>query len=161
LVAAQYYLWRTHGDLVEDPRALLEFIAVANFCKFCINGTKNRDYVGNIEKVRVSIPYVCADLRILRPAVVVLPKRAWKHAEVQKAIVEEARTARFLPLPQFNPRVVHSHLRKHESRATDLEEDLRDTILPAWIAQMRRYATGAPYRFLVEMDEVLEKTGNA
>ena len=64
--------------------------------------------------------------------------------------------AEVLPLPQFNPQVVNTHLPKRARRAAALDRELRGTVLPSWITRMKRYAAGAPYRFLVEMGEVMD-----
>ncbi len=155
LVATWYFIWRVHGDAPDDPRDLLESIAAANFCKFSLGGTNNRDYAGDPRKLAISVPYVEADLRILQPATVILPRSIWKHREIQEAVRAAAPRVRVVPLPQFNPRVVNLHLAKHDERARKLEAALRGTVLAAWVERLKGYRNGRPYRFLVEMEDAL------
>jgi len=155
LVATWYYVWRRFGDPPSEPRALIESIAAANFCKFSLDEANNRDYAGHPRKLAISVPYVEADLRILRPATVILPRSIWKHREIQEAVRAAAPKACVVPLPQFNPRVVNIHLAKHEERAQTLAESLRATVLAAWVPRLKGYRNGRPYRFLVEMEDAL------
>ena len=157
LVALWYLVWLRHGAAPNDPRELLESTAAANFCKFSIAGLKNRDYAGDRAKLTTSVPYVRADLTVLQPATIILPRSIWKHREMQVAIRAVAATAEIVALPQFNPRVVNIHLARHAERARELETELNGTPVASWIARMQGYAQGTPYRFLAEMTALLAK----
>src|SRR5206468_6920965 len=130
--------------------------AAANFCKFSVEGAKNHDHAGDREKVPVSLPYVRADLDALRPQHVILPRTIWREGYVQDGLRPAFRGRGPLALPQFNRTVVNIHLMKHAARVREIEQELSGTVLPSWITQMKGYATGGPYRFLAEMDEVLK-----
>src|ERR1044071_3802784 len=86
LVAAWYYIRRRESEAPGDPRELLESMAAANFCKFSIDDQTNQDYVDNREKLAVSVPYVRADLEVLRPQAVILPRSIWQQNHVQHAL---------------------------------------------------------------------------
>jgi len=155
LVAAWFYLRRCRGEAPDDPRELLESIAAANFCKFSIENPTNVDYAEDRKKQTASLPYVKADLKELQPECVILPRSIWKVPSVAKDLRSLLKREP-LALPQFNPRVVHMHLQKHEARAKELESSLGGTPLPFWIARMKGYKTGSPYRFLAEIEEVID-----
>ncbi len=155
LVASWYYVWCRHGEVPDNPKDLLESIAAANFCKFSIADDKNRDYAGDRTKLAVSLPHVRADLSVLKPRVVILPRTIWRDGDVRDAFREIIPDAEVLPLPQFNPRVVHIYLKEHAAAADQMQRELEGASVSLWIAQMRGYAQGAPYRFLVEMDRVM------
>lgn len=157
LVAANYYLWRTVGRSFEKPIELLECIAAANFCKFAIAGSVNKDYAGDLEKVNISLPYVVADLEVLKPSVCVLPKSILKHASVRRRLNSAAPDVQLIALLQFNVKVINMHLKKHSDDAEQMAENLRDHPISEWIDAMPGYSPGFPYRYLVEMDQVLNE----
>ncbi len=122
---------------------------------------KNRDYVGDRRRVGVSVPYVGTDLEVLRSRCVILPRTIWRKAFVQDDLWSAMDGIDAHPLPQFNARVVNTHLKKQAAKAKRLEAELRGTAASSWIDQMEGYAKGYPYRFLVEMDEVLKTLGDS
>jgi hypothetical protein len=155
LVATWYYLWRTGAQPPDEPRQLVESMAAANFCKFSIQSETNEDHAEDSGKVGVSLPYVLEDLRILEPATVILPRTIWKHSEVKRALPRVAPRTRFIALPQFNAGVVNRSLAKHDDRAQVLAARMEDTALASWVDRLKGYGGGRPYRFLVEIDDVL------
>lgn len=163
LVATLYLIWLRFGDEVADPIELLESIAAANFCKFSIsvgNDGSNRDYAGG-PQVLASLPYVLADLRVLRPSVVIMPGKMLRRLGVREQLSDAAPNAEFIPIPQFNQRVVNVHLKKHTLRAAELQKELQETVLADWIGRLKGYTPGYPYRFLAEMDDVLSHQAQA
>ena len=159
LVAASYYLWRTVRRSFQKPMELLECIAAANFCKFSKAGSVNRDYVGERDLVNISLPYVAADLELLKPSVCVLPKKFLGHASVRRRLNSAASDVQLIALPQFNVTVVNTHLKKHSDAAERMAKNLRDHPISEWIDAMPGYSPGFPYRYLVEMDQVLNELG--
>ena len=156
LVAMSYYLWRSQGLRFDQPLDLLECIAAANFCKFAISGTVNKDYVGKREKVNVSLRYVVADLEVLNPSVCFLPKALLDHASIRQSMQSVGSDTKLIGLPQFNATVVNTHLKKHSDAAARLAEQLTDHPIAEWIDLMPGYAKGFPYRYLVEMGSILD-----
>ena len=145
------------GPLPTSPIDLLERLAVANVGKFSIrtDGAANRDYAGRAALLVASMPFFRADLDVLRPDILLLPRTMYRQRAVADVVRAAAPTALVLPIPQFNSRVVHTHLAKHAARADALRERLRGTPLAAWTAQLRGYATDTPYRFFVEIEDVV------
>jgi hypothetical protein len=130
-------------------------MAAANFCKFAIRGTINVDHAGDRQKVALSLPYVAADLRHLKPKHLILPRSIWKHRAVQELLAKAAPQATVVPLPQFNAQVVNVHLAKHAAKGRRLERAMRTSIVSKWIGRLKGYAPRSPWRYLVEIDEVL------
>lgn len=163
LVATHYFIRKRFGDEVADPVELLESVAAANFCKFSIsvgsNGS-NRDYAGGSQML-ASLPHVLADLRVLRPSVVILPGKMLRQSGVRERLADAALNAEFIPVPQFNQQVVNTHLKKHSTRAAELQAELAGTALADWIGRLKGYTPGYPYRFLVEMNEVIQAPATA
>ncbi|QDU80498.1 hypothetical protein Pla110_22280 [Polystyrenella longa] len=155
IVAASYFIWRQHGEMIDEPVDLLESIAVANFCKYSISGKVNKDYAGDTIKLTHSIPYVMADVGQLQPSVVLMPNSILKKKAVRDSVREAFPHTSFVGIPQFNSTVVNTHLKKHADRAAQLEVELEGTSLARWIDNLTGYASGYPYRYLVEIDEVL------
>lgn len=155
LVAIWYYLSQVGAGPPDDPYELIESIAAANFCKFSIGSETNKDHAGDGERVGISVPYVREDLRALEPAAVFLPRTIWNQSAVQITLLETAPKTRFIALPQFNAQVVNLHLARHEGRAQALATRMKGTVLASWVDRLRGYGAGRPYRFLVEIDDVL------
>ena len=67
-------------------------MAVANFGKFSIsveNGEKNIDYAKDCNKLLKSIEYVRADLKILKPDILIIPETIIKHNKIRNIIQTE------------------------------------------------------------------------
>jgi hypothetical protein len=94
-----------------DPHEFIKNIAVDNFCKFSIKTSKddrtNKDYVKDESKLRASYDYVKADLEILRPDTLVLPKAIYNHSEVRKIIKTILPNCLILPIYQINPSTIN------------------------------------------------------
>lgn len=153
LVAAWYLLHRLGHKSPAKPLELLHGIAAANFGKFAISGSTNRDYAGSRDKLAASLPYVTEDLRVLKPTIVVAPKTMLKHPDVAQLFKRETPATRVVSLPQFNATVVNTHLAKNARRAKKLARDMSGTPVAGWIGNLTGYGDGAAWRFLVEMEE--------
>lgn len=159
LLCAALYLVQEHvGETPpSSPAEFAERLVIANLGKFSIRteGRANRDYAGDAARLEASLPYFRADLEILRPDVILLPRAMHRHRVVAAALSECAPAARVLPVPQFNATVVNVHLARHAERAAALRVRLAGTTVAAWVAQLRGYAPGSAYRYLAEIDEVM------
>ncbi len=164
LCAALYVLQEhLHGPPPRSPADFAETLAIANLGKFSIrtDGRPNRDYAGDAARLGASLPYFRADLEILRPDVILLPRTMLRHRAVSSALADVLPDALVLPIPQFNATVVNVHLARHAARAAALQARLAGTPLAAWMAELRGYAPGFAWRFLVEVDEVLTAARSA
>lgn len=155
LVACSYFIWKQFGETIEHPTELLESIAAANFCKFSISGKVNKDYAGDFKKQMESLPYVLADLESLKPGHVLIPKKFLTNATVKTELQRIAPNTKFWGLPQFNATVINTHLKKHAERSKVIRDKMKGTSLATWIDHLEGYGEGFPYRFLVEIDDVL------
>ncbi len=155
LVLAQYFLSKYGSPTVTytDPRELLNRLAVANFSKFSIRGTTDRNIAGQVTKLRPSLPFVSADLAVLKPIVIIMPRSNWKLSAVSQAVRSAAPQARIIALPQCTPSVVNIHLKRHANRAESLRLSLQRSPIAEWIERIPDYGKRYFYRFLVELDE--------
>jgi len=166
LVIAAYFLSKkfnlpTHAD----PREFLEGLAAANWCKFSIQQPKNKDYVGDLDKLRRSLPYVITDLSVLAPGIVLLPKKAWDHPALRQEMQKTLPNARFLPAYQFQPRPINCHLkRKYAEEAQALEaQHADDDVLLRWIElkKVPRLGKAGVWVYLAHLNEIAENTGGS
>lgn len=152
LVAAAFYVLRRFENEFTKPVDLLESIAAANVGKFSIRGKDNKDYAGK-PKLNNSVPYLRADLEVLKPDVVMVPRTMLRNKQVAQIFKESG--CEVVPIYQFNATIVNCALAKHDKAAKKLAKELAGTPLSHWIEQLRGYAPGHAYRYLVELDGVL------
>lgn len=144
------------------PADLLEEIAVANFGKYSIatNGDNaNKDYAGNIKKLRASLPYFIADIEALKPDVLSLPNTIYRHSEIRE-FFDSYKKMTVVPVYQCNARNVNIHLKKYNDRAKVLSEDLKkaNTLLVEWTNNIERIPRESFYRYYVHIEEVIRMT---
>jgi len=155
LCAATFIRMRLDLELFDDPADLLERLALANLGKFSVSGKTNRDYAGNEDLLRASLPFFRLDLEVLQPDLLVLPQTMFKHNEVKSVVREYVPTCRVIPIYQFNSQVVNLHLKHQDKRAEKLGEELEDTILSRWTDMLKGYRQGYPYRYYAHLESVL------
>lgn len=158
LVLAQYFLSKYGSPTVTytDPRELLNRLAVANFSKFSIHGPTDRNIAGQVTKLRASLPFVSADLAVLKPNVIIMPRANWKLSAVSQAVRSAAPQARIIALPQCTPSVVNIHLKRHAKAAESLRLSLERSPIADWIKNVPGYRKEYFYRFLVELDNEMQ-----
>lgn len=105
-IAAKYIYSALFGDKDEEPHEFLERIAFGNYCKFSIDSEKrNIDYAGDPKKIAVSRPYIAEDIRILKPRVIVIPKKIYEHEK--QFLHESYKDARIIPILQINSTTIN------------------------------------------------------
>ncbi|MCD6303465.1 MAG: hypothetical protein J7M21_00710 [Planctomycetes bacterium] len=152
LVAGLFTATRLGLPVRARPRAFLETIAVSNWCKFVIRSDKNRDYIANVKKLTQSLPYVIGELAVLRPTAVLIPQAVWRHQILQAAMRGASPWTRFLPVPQFNARIVNITLAKHYRAAQALRRRLAGTPLAAWMTHLRGLNERNAWRYLAMLN---------
>ena len=130
------------------PRSFLETIAITNWCKFSIKKKTNRDYVADVRKLTESLPYAISELAVLQPKVALLPKAIWRHAVLRAAMIGASPSTRFLPVPQFNARVVNIHLKRHDRKAARLKRKSAGTPLALWMKKLNRINHDHAWRYV-------------
>lgn len=111
------------------PREFYETIAFANYGKFSIEterqkrerlgqdkgGDKmNIDYAGNRELLAVSHGYLQADMELLKPDCIIMPKTMY---EVDREFIDRYKGAAVIvPIYQMNARVINCHIAKRNER---------------------------------------------
>jgi len=130
------------------PRGLLEKLAISNWCKFTIQSERNIDYIGNKSKTLASLGYVVAELTALRPAIVILPSRVWHQPVMREAMRGASAFTRFLPVPQFTPRVVNHTLKPCEALARSLNRSHKGNTLGQWMMNLQGVNKPHAWRYL-------------
>ncbi len=154
LAAALFIAGKLGLPTAATPRAFLETLAVTNWCKFVIQARTNRDYVGDVEKLTASLPFVVAELAALRPAVVLLPHRVWGQPELAAAMRGASPLTRFAPAPQCNVKVVDKYgpmVACHE-RGLALRERLQATPLGEWMRHLVGFREENAWRYIAWLD---------
>lgn len=136
----------------KDPREFLEHIGVSNWCKFTINRTSNDDYIGNVRKLTESIAFVVAELAVLRPAVVILPKQLCEKRAFYLAMRGASPDTRFIPTFQFNSQVVNIHLAKLERAARTLQRKMHGKPLARWMNELQNLNQQNAWRYLASLE---------
>ncbi|MCC6938737.1 MAG: hypothetical protein IT226_10995 [Flavobacteriales bacterium] len=82
LLTAARYLLELHGatGFATDPEGFIGQIAVGNYGKFSLTGRKNADYASKPKLLKVSDPFVKADVEELEPEIIIMPGSIHYHA---------------------------------------------------------------------------------
>ena len=163
LVAVYYAAWRLGMATRNTPQDFVETLAVSNWCKFSINSEsgKNRDYANNPAKLKPSFAYVVEEIKLLKPSVVILPKKTY---QCQKKAMDEACREKprfFVPVPQFAYWVINHHLKPFAPRASKMraEMDRTEPTIAKWMGEItvRGAKKGNHWRFLAAVADVLDQ----
>jgi len=125
------------------PSSFIEHIAVGNLGKFAIDsGSTNCDYAGKPIYLADSIDYVIADIEILAPDCVILPRTILENVnntpEWRRRFPYEApaRPPCFAPIYQTNAGVINRHI-KNRGKATGLvAEESLPPCLSDWMGRI-------------------------
>lgn len=165
IVALYVYMRFQSVDNI-TPADFFERIALANYCKYTIqpeNHTgryKNQDYAGSEDYLRQSHAYLQADMEILKPDYIIIPKTIYW---TDKAFIDQVKgDAQIIPVYQMNARNINLRIKKYPRTPVD---EL-NPILRSWYEQL--YANGITGKtkenFLsvfAYLDEILQsKLGN-
>lgn len=160
LVAGRFIAERVGLPTADEPRSFLEQIAVSNWCKFSIRTDgSNQDYIGDLRKLVVSLPFIVGELTELQPAVAMLPKAVWQQEALSLAMRGASPWTRFLPLPQFNSTVVNCHLGKWHGRGQELRRELAGEPLGIWMKHLRRMREENAWRYIAMLEEWVSNAG--
>lgn len=133
------------------PRAFLETVAVSNWCKFSVQSVRNSDYIDVAEKLTSSLPFVISEVAILQPHTVLVPKSVWGRTVLRAAMRGASPHTRFMPIPQCNPRVVNTHLRRYAAEAATIQRSMKGTWLADWMRHARGFRTENAWRFIAAL----------
>lgn len=115
--AVLYICIKLGMDIPDDitPDEFYEMIAIANYCKFSIKGEKNIDYAYDKNKLKCSEEYVKADLDVLKPDYIILPKTIYYNS-FKSFICDYAKDIMCIPIMQINPTTINCHINKKYER---------------------------------------------
>lgn len=93
-----------------SPTEFLEHICCSNYGKFTLHtgdGKTNKDYAGNKEVLAYCHKYVKADLDVLNPDIVIMPKGMYFDGKQRKKFFDQHSEIIVFPVYQINARVVN------------------------------------------------------
>ena len=143
-----------------NPRELLEGVALANFGKFSIDveiGDKNIDYARDYNKLSKSLSYIKADLNILKPKVLIIPETIYNHHKIRKLLKTEFPEINIIPIYQLHHfNINHKNRLKKFKRKNQKEIG----ILANWQTNFGAGLTGETsknfYSFYTYLDEKMK-----
>ncbi|MCE5340149.1 MAG: hypothetical protein LLF92_03365 [Planctomycetaceae bacterium] len=157
LFAASLFLAERNGlPIYKTPRTFLETLAVSNWCKFSIKNRNNRDYINNIKRLTVSLPFVIAELVLLQPKIVLIPFQIWNHPILNAAMRGASPKTHFLPVPQFNAFVVNFHMKKYRRPAVRLKNKWAGTTLAVWMENLKHINQENAWRYIAMLASILQ-----
>lgn len=104
----------TYGNM--QPAEFLEHICCSNYGKFTLHigdGRTNFDYAGNKKILKFCHEYIKADIDVLKPDIIIMPKSMFEGAGQQKHFFDKyypVRDFRVVPVFQMNSTVVNCHI---------------------------------------------------
>ena len=114
IVALYLYLqFHTIDEIM--PAAFLERISLANYCKYTIqSSSQNQDYATNKNYLEHSHEYIKADIEILKPEYIIIPKIIyWTD---QEFIDQVKGNAKVIPIYQMNARNINLRIKKYPQK---------------------------------------------
>lgn len=135
LVALYVYMKFQPTDQIK-PSEFLERFSFANYCKYTIqsenqNGHfKNQDYASNAEYLQYSHAYIKADIEILKPDYIIMPKAIYW---TDRDFIDDVKgCAKIIPIYQMNARNINLRIKKYPR--TPIEE--LEPVLCDWYKQL-------------------------
>ncbi|MEQ9439352.1 MAG: hypothetical protein RIG62_09900 [Cyclobacteriaceae bacterium] len=108
LTVTSYILKKMDIIFHSKPIDLAESISLGNFGKFSIGtNERNIDYASNIKYLKYSLPYIEADLSILKPQVIIMPAKIYEKKAVRSLINEILPSVTVIPIYQINARNIN------------------------------------------------------
>jgi hypothetical protein len=101
------------------------------------------------------VPFFSADLEILKPKLLLLPKQIYKHKGIENLIHLLNPNVLAIPVYQFTATNLNTHLKRFQNQAEQLMYKLEESfpLLVEWIAHMARIRKQNVYRYLVHLQE--------
>lgn len=125
LTAARYLLdYFENSGFSELPGEFILQIAIGNYGKFSRRGKTNSDYASRPEPLAVADPYVIADMSILEPDVVIIPRSIYSNA-FKRVLEQASHKPKIWPIYQTNNRVINQHINPQLNDAGLKEEKSR------------------------------------
>ena len=155
LAAALHLAGRIGLPQRREPRAFVSTVALSNWCKFTVRSDGNKDYAGDRNRLLASLPYVVAELSVLRPAAVLLPVAIWRRRALSTAMLGASPSTRFVPAYQCNAGVINRTLKKKHRAGLRLMREHEGTALGEWMSRVERVNTTYAWRYLAHLDECL------
>ena len=114
-LATMYIYSRIIKDVELKPTEFLENIALANYCKFSIEtNSANIDYANDFNKLKELRKYIEADIGILNPDFIIMPKKIY---DTERVFINSIKgNATIIPINQINASVINRHIARRNER---------------------------------------------
>ena len=117
-----------HKEYDELPRKFIERICCSNYGKFTILTDKvNKDYASNKAMLQYSQPYVKADIDILNPDIIILPKSMYRKGGQEEFLCEVAKEKKKIEIMQINPTNVNCHIFNNDKSKAGIYDQIQLT----------------------------------
>lgn len=164
LLAARHILnklcsnWAFAND---KPSAFLDQIAVANPGKFSIDPAKinaprkrNFDYANDPIKFEKMREYILADIEILKPTIIIIPKTIAATLRKLTCKMDLAQYGTVIEVYQVSPQAINCHIKK---QVGGLEVNLSGLPYGHWNVSDRRLNMGLYLQWLDKLPTILDK----
>lgn len=118
-----------------DPDQFLQQISIGNYGKFSLKGS-NKDYANNPALLRLSDDFILADLDILKPQTVILPRTIHDNALARLLKTSEHKPDVVVRIYQTNDRVINRHIKGQLKSAAIPSPSERSGWSQTWLAQI-------------------------
>ena len=160
LTLAAFYIYRelTGDKSAITPRDFYEKIACANYGKFTIKpedpkNPKNTDYANDEKTLQFSLEYVKADLEILKPKYVIMPKTIYDNVEEDLKCFLQGVTV--IPIYQINAQTINRLIKKNYPK-----KEIEGKVINEWYNELSAITgkTKENYKCVFTyLDEAIEK----
>jgi len=141
LLSLTYFIAIYNGWIRPDynPYQFIECLAVDNIGKFSIDSDgRNVDYIQDKNKLLESYNYIEADIKTLKPNVIILPEKALMQPKIKEMIQVHCEGAIIIPIYQLTSTVINCHISKQISQTKYEEvEKLTPDNLKEWVEKIK------------------------
>lgn len=135
---ARYLLELTgNAGFSRSPERFLQQVAVVNYGKYSLKGSRNSDYASSSQKLRVSEPFILKDLEIVRPDIVMIPRTIFSKSFQKLIGSSEFQPTIVWRILQTNARVINTQVKKKLKEVGAPQGQERDAWLEEWLEHIR------------------------
>ena len=112
-LAAAYICQKLNIDMdYKEPKDFFECVSFGNFGKFSVQSDYNKDYAKDIDKLKTSFDFIRADLSVLLPEYIIMPKTIFNNKCVKNLLSEYIELDNVVRIYQINAGVVNRTIKK-------------------------------------------------
>lgn len=148
LTVARYllHMFRNDERFSDDPIEFLQQIAVVNYGKLSLKGSRNADYASKPKLLGQSDAYVVADMDVLQPEVVILPVSIhWNRFDAILKGRGDHKPGEVWRIYQTNTGVINRTVKKQLPQSIDRSANARPTWVSGWTSHISKGIDMAAY----------------